>query len=132
MCKEEFSFRDPRRRYGFRLWVSDMVVILACFPATWLLWRWFDEQALMLPLVLGHFFLFCNVFRVRRRLELWWAAALVVNGLVWIGVEDFGLLEIWIVQTPVTLVVIGITVAGRDYRGIGCRKKAQHPEGSRR
>ncbi|CAK0748261.1 hypothetical protein CCP3SC1_1760005 [Gammaproteobacteria bacterium] len=32
---------------------------------------------LLIGLVLGHFFLFCNVFRVTRQTELIWAGAFI-------------------------------------------------------
>lgn len=49
--------------------------------------------------VVGHFFLFCNVVRLRRTYELVWAAAYVVATGVAIAV---GLFDAWIPLAGVT------------------------------
>ncbi len=112
---------DPKRPAGFRLSVTDGVVILLCAAGTWLLWRWLDVAALILPVVMAHFFLFCNVFRVGRRPELTWAAILVANAVVWLWLDAFSILRVVLAQTPVTVAVIFSAVLGKEYRGIGSR-----------
>ena len=73
---------------------------------------------------LGHFFLFCNVFRVRRRFELIWAGCFIANflGNVWL-VEDraISLLLLLALQSPVTIFFIWIELRSERYHGIGCR-----------
>ena len=71
-------FRLGQRPAGFRLFVSDFAVTFVAIVATLVLWNWAKcdniyQMFVLLPLVLwGHFFLFCNVFRVSRHWELIW------------------------------------------------------------
>lgn len=108
---------------GFRFSATDGVVLVACAIATAVAWRVIGSLALLFTIVLVHFFLFCNVFRVRRRYELFWAGTFVVNVLGW---SLFGQLEWWRVlmaQTPITLTLIGLEIASERYHGVGYRWK---------
>ena len=68
--------------------------------------------------VVGHFFLFCNVFRVPTRLELTWAACFVAN----IASASLGGWLAWptylLVQLPVTAVIVVLTLRHELYRGV--------------
>ena len=66
-------WKNPPR--GFRLMPWDPVALAICALATWWLWPTLGAWTLIMPFVLGHFFLFCNVFRIARVLELAWVAA---------------------------------------------------------
>ena len=55
-----------QRRCGFRFSRADAAMIAVGAAATWLLWGVLGDLALLPAVVLVHFFLFCNVFRVRR------------------------------------------------------------------
>ena len=57
----------------------DGCAIALCAGGVWGLWDLLAEFVWILPCALGHFFLFCNVFRVRRNYEL-----------AWTGVKDTG------------------------------------------
>ena len=71
----------------------------------------------------GHFFLFCNVFRVRRRYELMWTALCLVNFTAWfLLVEPFTWLGVMGVQTPATLLAIGVEMRSPEYHGIFSRR----------
>ena len=144
--KTKNVFRFGYRRAGFRLSVADIAVIGLCAILTFTL-LWVEAIAsvagvfgplVWLPAVaLFHFFLFCNVFRIHRRLELTWAAVFVVNCCIWIlllwpmpfaGALHDGMnpvLMFWLcvlgVQTPVTVVLIVIAIFTEDYHGIGYR-----------
>jgi hypothetical protein len=104
---------------GFRFSRTDVAAIILCVLATWGAWSFLREVAILFPVVLGHFFLFCNIFRVRRKLELWWSAVFVVNVGVWLGVDQFTWLRVLLTQTPVTVLIVTMTVFGRDYHGVG-------------
>ena len=58
---------------GFRLSLFDVVVLIAgiigAFVSGALVW-WLG---VVITFVVGHFFLFCNVFRIERKPELIWA-----------------------------------------------------------
>ena len=76
--------------------------------------------------VVGHFFLFCNVFRVRRSLELIWAAIFLITVGYRFAQGEMGWFPVMIIQGPVTLVVIGIEMMSPSYHGIAARKINRH------
>ena len=64
---------------GFRLSVSDIAVLIVGVIATVYLWQKIAWWAgLMIAFPVGHFFLFCNVFRIPRKPELIWASTFVI------------------------------------------------------
>ncbi|HBP21844.1 MAG TPA: hypothetical protein DEA08_29175 [Planctomycetes bacterium] len=108
---------------GFRFSLTDAAAIAlalaAAFAGRELLGAW----ALTPAVVLGHFFLFCNVFRVRRRYELRWAASFLLVAGAWLLLSDQRGLAYWAAvlatQTPLTLLAIGAEMRSPSYRGIG-------------
>src|SRR6185503_16949754 len=72
--------------------------------------------------VVLHFFLFCNVFRIARPLELAWAVVFVALAGATIVVDQPG----WIVTTAVSLVatviVIALEMRKPSYHGIAWQK----------
>lgn len=112
---------DPRRPAGFRFSAIDALIVGLCVPATWALWPAVDEMALVCPVALGHFFLFCNVFRLGRRAELLWGAAFVVNACAWTWFEAFTWPRVVLAQAPVTLGAIAVAIGRKDYHGVGHR-----------
>lgn len=111
-----------RARCDFRFSATDAVVLVVGIAATIALWQYASEMSLLVPLVLVHFFLFCNVFRVARRYELVWAAVFVVNLLAWQAAGRFTWTGILLVQTPVTLGVIALEMRSGRYHGVGWRR----------
>ncbi|MDP1734587.1 MAG: hypothetical protein Q8L44_09525 [Sulfuritalea sp.] len=63
---------------GFRLSVTDVIVLVAGAAGTVLAAQVQWWMGLIVGVAVGHFFLFCNVFRVARPLELAWSALFVV------------------------------------------------------
>ena len=106
---------------GFRFSRWDAAVIVLCSLATAWLWTRIGSLSLLLGIVLAHFFLFCNVFRVRTRYELLWGVAFILNATAWRMTGQFGLWELLGSQIPVTLLVIGATLRSASYHGIGHR-----------
>jgi hypothetical protein len=104
---------------GFRFSWTDGVAIVLCALATWGAWPFLGEFAVLFPVVLGHFFLFCNVFRISRKPELWWSAVFVVNVGIWLSLDLFTWSRVLLAQTPVTLLLVTMAVFRRDYHGIG-------------
>jgi hypothetical protein len=89
---------------GFRLSVRDGVVLLVgCAVSLWLP-EGFKPFRWVVLVAVGHFFLFCNVFRISRALELIWAAIFI---LATIGAEAFSFFG-W----PVISIAIGVTTVG--------------------
>ncbi|WP_419194523.1 GTP 3',8-cyclase MoaA [Novipirellula herctigrandis] len=67
--------------------------------------------------MLIHFFLFCNVFRIRRNLELIWAAIFVTSIAICSTVE-FPLLMSFAIQLPVSITLILVADRSNWYHGI--------------
>ncbi len=106
---------------GFRLSYTDLLVLAIAAVAALLLWSWLPPIAVGLVIVLAHFFLFCNVFRVPRKLELIWAGAFVLNVATWQLLDSFSWFNVLAVQLPITAIVVGATIWRSDYHGVGCR-----------
>jgi hypothetical protein len=62
---------------GFRLSITDMLVLVAGSGGTIVASRYNGAVAVILAVVVWHFFLFCNVFRLSRPRELVWAKIFV-------------------------------------------------------
>ena len=103
---------------GFRFSASDAVILLlGCF-ATWRLRRAEFPLWWIVPIVIGHFFLFCNVFLVWRRWETVWAALFVINVASHIVFGALGWVQPLVIQLPVTLAVIVAQIRSPYYRGV--------------
>ena len=110
------------RKEGFRLSVVDVVFIAAAVAATVFLRERLGDSVWVIPFAVGHFFLFCNVFRVRRKYELIWVALFFVNVTAWAGLDGFSWIRVLASQLPFTLLAIGLEMRSREYHGIGCRR----------
>lgn len=109
------------RTAGFRFSLIDAAAIVLCAIATTIAWPTLGSLALLLPYVLGHFFLFCNVFRVRRKPELVWAGLLLVNFGFWIALGHPDLALPLLTQLVVTLAVIVRECRQPTYHGVFAR-----------
>lgn len=104
---------------GFRLSVRDGVVLSAGSIGAFFCEH---DAAIIIGMAVGHFFLFCNVFRVRTKLELIWTAifsCLTASTLIFRQ-------PIWPVTIGVSLTcataLIGMEMKSPSYHGIGWRK----------
>jgi hypothetical protein len=68
--------------------------------------------------VLGHFFLFCNVFRIPRRSELIWAASFVFLCVSTITTGIPGWTWTIIISLVVTVMLIWMEMKKPSYHGI--------------
>lgn len=66
-------------RPGFRLSLVDVVVLVCGTVGAVAGWHGYRDLAVLGVVAVGHFFLFCNVFRVARRPELVWASVFVAS-----------------------------------------------------
>ncbi len=103
---------------GFRLSHFDAIVIM-CFASLGLMI--FQDNRIpgvIIWFVAGNFFLFCNVFRVARRLELIWAAIFLALTAcsTRFGVPDWPIT--FGVSLAVTIIVIGASLRSPSYHGI--------------
>ena len=113
---------SPVRKHGFRLSALDGIVLL--LGAVLTLWLRNESFSLwwVVPMVLGHFFLFCNVFLVWRRLELAWAATFVANVMLHFAWGHSSAVSIILWQLPVTALVIALQIRSPWYHGIAARR----------
>lgn len=92
----------------FRFSYLDLAAIILAGLATWVLWTFIGSFALIVPVTLGHFFLFCNVFRVRRSYELLWSVCFVGNLAYWLSFPELNWLGVLAVQSPLTIGLIAL------------------------
>ena len=119
------SDSQPQPPPGFRFSREDAWVLVFGVVATVAWWTFQPMLAPALPIVLGHFFLFCNVFRISRRSELFWAGAFLANAFFWaVRSEGFAIdwLAVLLVQMPVTLFLILLEMRRPGYHGIGASR----------
>jgi len=110
------------RRHGFRFSLSDgLIVVGATVLSVWLRSIAFDLWWLV-PVVLGHFFLFCNVFLVWRRWELVWAAIFVLNVARHVASGSVSCRSVLLWQAPVTIGLIALQMRSPWYHGIFARR----------
>ena len=107
---------------GFRFSATDGVVLVLGALLGVAGWHWLGQIGLLAPFVVGHFFLFCNVFRVRRRLELAWSALFLANIGVWIGMGAGDARWHAAAQLAVTAAVIAREMASARYHGVFARR----------
>jgi hypothetical protein len=120
---------------GFRVSWTDLSVITFCALVTWIVYYYAEVGPMLwLPAVtLFHFFLFCNVFRIPRKLELLWAGLFVVNVAafsIFLPSELFGMglsgsfwFYVLACQTPITIFFIVIAIFLPTYHGIGAKSR---------
>jgi hypothetical protein len=111
-----------QRTWGFRLSISDVVFMLLAIPATWLAWPHIGAMAGIIPMAVGHFFLFCNVFRIIRWKELLWSGVFLVNVMAWTIFDECWWPGILSVQLPLTAVLIISEMFTVRYHGIWARR----------
>ncbi len=104
---------------GFRLSSFDILVlgvggILALAVGSFTRWGGF-----IVGFVLAHFFLFCNVFRLARSLELLWSGLFIVLAGLTIVADTPGWIATTVISLGMTLVVVLIEVRKPSYHGIG-------------
>lgn len=104
---------------GFRLSIVDVFVLVLGTAATIVLsmfvWWW----GFVPVFGLAHFFLFCNVVRVARPLELVWAGVFIVLAGATVAIDTPGWLVTALVSLLVTVVVVVVEMRKPSYHGVG-------------
>ena len=116
----------PKKTCGFRLSGLDVAVIVLAIVLTFGTRPWLAELSWLFVIVAGHFFLFCNVFRIHRWYELAWSGLFIINVSTWYVMDALNWLGVLLVQCPITLVLILMSFVQRDYHGV-CWRLAPHP-----
>ena len=107
---------------GFRLSVRDVVVIVIGAVAAFALATLVPWWGLMVAFVVAHFFLFCNVVRMARPLELVWAATFLALAASTLALDVPGWPITTAVSLAVTLVVVALQIRKPSYHGIGWQR----------
>ncbi len=107
---------------GFRLGVVDVFALVGGTMAAVILsmhvWWWGFVPAY----VLAHFFLFCNVVRIARSLELIWAGSFVLLAGATIAIEIPNWLVTTLVSLLVTMVLVVVEMRKQSYHGVGWQR----------
>ena len=108
----------PRCGRGFRLWWSDLLIFALTLPLAAYTWSAPLRPGVAIATVVAHYFLFCNITRMRGLYELIWALSYSALSVWLVGT---GLLE-WPDMTgviaPLTIALTVIEVTSAEYRGV--------------
>ncbi|MBB3208224.1 hypothetical protein FHS27_004051 [Rhodopirellula rubra] len=116
------TYQGRPRTHGFRLSLVDAFVVLLAAVVTLATIDATGGFSWLLLFVVLHFFLFCNVFRVRRAPELVWAFTFLANCGVWIATGHVDLLGIVGSQCLITLGILINEMRSPNYHGIFARR----------
>ena len=111
----------PRFAPGFRLSILDVIILVAGGVATVFVGRTDWPLGGLIAFVVLHFFLFCNVFRISRVLELTWAAVFLILATV-LFADLISLLVAVSLSLLCTVVVIGVEMTKASYHGVWWRR----------
>jgi hypothetical protein len=103
---------------GFRLSKLDVVVLVLGTVAAAIAGIFVWWVGYVIALVIGHFFLFCNVFRLARPLELAWAAVFVALAGATVASDWPGWIATTVGTLVATVVVIGLEMRKASYHGV--------------
>jgi len=106
---------------GFQLSVLDVIILAVGLTAAFALATAVWWCGFVVGFVLGHFFLFCNVVRMARSLELAWAAVFVVLAVATVALGIPGWQVTVSVSLFTTVVVIVVQIRKPSYHGLGWR-----------
>ncbi|HLP78179.1 MAG TPA: hypothetical protein VK327_14830 [Candidatus Paceibacterota bacterium] len=113
-----FESNRKTRTWGFRFSLMDAVAIGVFMSAAGVLWHLNSPLWWMLLIAAGHFFLFCNVFRIVRRRELIWAGLFILNVGIWAWFDHLTWPCVLLCQLPITAALIVADMRAPGYHGI--------------
>ena len=106
------------RTPGFRLGVFDGVFLLLYGVAGWFYSAELPRLSGLATVVVVHFFLFCNVFRIRRSFELIWTGMYLLNVMIFMVTDSFSVFGVVLAQSPVTVILIALEMRSPRYHGV--------------
>jgi len=116
------TYQNRPRTCGLRLSALDVVVLIASVILGVGLYKITFGYSVFILFVVLHFFLFCNVFRIRRMPELIWAGTFLANCAIWVVFNRLNIIGICVSQIVVTIGVIANELRLPSYHGIFSRK----------
>jgi hypothetical protein len=109
----------PEFKPGFRFSAFDALLLVSGALGSLLFWSRTWWLGLVIAFVVGHFFLFCNVFRISRRLELVWAVVFLLLALFTVVSDRPTWTTTVLLSLAITIVVVGIELRKPSYHGVG-------------
>ena len=116
----KYYSRQPRS-YGFRFSIPDFFVIWIAGMANYFVWPALGAYSLIISYVVAHFFLYCNVFRIRSSYELIWASFFVIHSAICIYFQ-LNYLVLFIIPLGLTMTLIIKEIRSTNYHGIFAEK----------
>jgi hypothetical protein len=110
--------KHRKRTWGLHFSSLDAGAIAAFVGVAVVFWQWDSPLWWMLAIAAGHFFLFCNVFRIIRRRELVWAGLFILNIGLWMWFGELICTRILACQLPLTAGLIFADLRAPGYHGI--------------
>ena len=111
---------------GFRLSVFDLVVLISGMGGAIFLSSKVGVAGLAVAFVVGHFFLFCNVFRISRKPELIWAVVFISLAAATMLAETPGWLVTFGGSFLLALGLIYRETKQPSYHGVGWQRLNPH------
>ncbi len=117
-----FNSTAKQRTWGFRFSIADTFALIAFAISALLLNKSGSDLWWLLLIAAGHFFLFCNILRLIRRLELIWAVLFILNLGIWFCLQRLTGPRVLLCQLPVTFIVILVALKATRYHGIFAKR----------
>jgi len=117
-----FEPTHSHRTWGFRFFPTDAAVIGVLATAAIVLHHAENPLWWILIVVGGHFFLFCNIIRVRRMFELLWAGLFIANIAAWLWFAELRWTGVLCVQLPITAGLVFAEFCSARYHGVLARR----------
>jgi len=122
MNGENAQMPKPTFSPGFRFSVLDGVILLVGIVACVISIAFVPWMGFVVGFTLAHFFLFCNVFRLSRTLELVWAGVFVALCSMTILQNSEGWYWTAAISLLVTILVVVIEIRKPSYHGVAWEK----------
>lgn len=103
---------------GFRLSKIDLLVLLLGVSISAGLYTSIPLAAFIVLFVIGHFFLFCNIIRMPRFLELIWTIIFLLLSGSTLLFEAFSWLQVALTSLMLTIVLVIYQIRQPAYHGI--------------
>ena len=107
---------------GFRLSALDVIILIVGTAGAVIFGNQTWWIGLVIGFVVGHFFLFCNVFRMSRPLELAWATVFTGLAAGSIAAEFPSWIVTIVLSLCTTVSVVVLEMRRPSYHGVGWQK----------
>lgn len=112
----------PEFKPGFRFSFFDAVFLVLGALGAFLIDPGFGWPSFCVGFVVGHFFLFCNVFRISRDLELIWVVVFLILALLTLTTGTPTWLGTALLSLVTTGIVVGVGIWKPSYHGVGWQR----------